>query len=120
MILQAYRTKKQKINCLVRTAVVCTCSLKLLIFWIESGIFIGLTTKQLLRRLENEGDILSRDVKAFYKAVRNFYICAADYAIKNLPLSDPILKNAKFVDFSKKDQQCFSQVEYFVARYMYT
>ena len=82
MILQAYLTMKQKINCLVRTAVVCTCNLKLLIFWIESGIFIGLTTKQLLRRLKNEGNILSRDVQAFYKAVRNFYICAADYAIK--------------------------------------
>ena len=75
-----------------------------------------MSTRQLLNHLEDDGDISSADVRLFYTAVRQFYIEAADYALNNLPLNDPVLQNSKFVDFMKRDTQDFSQVEYFVAR----
>ena len=71
----------------------------------------------MLNRLTDGGDISSSEIKLFYRAVRQFYIKAADYSLDNLPLNDPVLQNSKFVDFMKKDTQDFSQVEYFVARY---
>ena len=39
-----------------------------------------------------------------------------DYAIENLPLNDTLLKNAEFVNFSKREQATISQVVYFVTR----
>ena len=78
-----------------------------------------MSTRQLLNRLEDDGDISSADVKLFYTSARQFYTKAAYYALDNLPLNDPVLQNSKFVDFMKKDTQDFSQVEYFVARYSY-
>ena len=72
-----------------------------------------MSTRQLLNHLEDDGEA---DVRLFCTAVRQFYIKAADYALNNLPLNDPVLQNSKFVDFMKRDTQDFSQVEYFVAR----
>ena len=83
----------------------------------DTGLHIGMSTRQLLNRLADDGDISSSEVKLFYRAVQQFYMKAADYALDNLPLNDPVLRNSKFVDFTKKDTQDFSQVEYFVARY---
>ena len=74
-----------------------------------------MSTRQLLNRLEDDGDISSADVKLFYTAARQLY-SKADYALDNLPLNDPVLQNSKFIDFMKKDTQDFLQVEYFVAR----
>ena len=82
----------------------------------DTGLHIGLSTRQLLNRLEDNGDISPADVKLFYRAVRDFYTRAAEYAIRNLPLCDPVLQNSKFVDFTKKDEQELSQVEYFITR----
>ena len=75
-------------------------------------------TKQLLSKLEDEGDITSTEVKTFYLAVRGFYVRASEYAFANLPLDDPVLKNSQFVDFKRRDEGDFSQVEFFVARYI--
>lgn len=55
--------------------------------------------------------------KRFYLAVRAFYVTAAEYAFANLPLDDPVLRNSQFVDFKRREQCDFSQVEFFVARY---
>ena len=40
-----------------------------------------------------------------------------EYALKNLPLNDDLLKKASFVNFSSRNDVTFSQVEYFVDRY---
>ena len=53
-------------------------------------------------RLENGGDITAAEVKKFYQAVCSFYTHATDYALKNLPLKDDILKNAKFANLTGK------------------
>ena len=40
-----------------------------------------------------------------------------EYALDNLPLKDNLLKNASFVSYKKEDAS-FSQVEYFVDRFV--
>lgn len=76
-------------------------------------------TRQLMSKLEDDGDITTTDVKRFFLAVRGFYCTAAKYAFNNLPLDDLVLKNSRFIDFKKRNQFDFSHVEFFVARYVH-
>lgn len=85
----------------------------------DDGLFIGLTTRQLLKQLENEGDISSSQTKVFYEAVREFYVTAVEYSLKNLPLTDELLDNAQCFNFQTRETSMFSQVEFFIIRYMY-
>ena len=86
-------------------------------FIIDAGLFIGITTRQLLLKMENDGDISPRQVKVFYEAVREFYTTATKYALANLPFKDELLQSASFVQFENREKAVFSQVEYFIARY---
>ena len=79
--------------------------------------YVGITARQLLKKLEEEGDISPAKAKAFYQAVCTFYTTAADYAWKNLPLSDSVLKNAGIVNFEARETSLFTQVEFFLNRY---
>ena len=81
------------------------------------GLYIGITTKQLLSRLENDGDISPVQIRVFYQAVRSFYHTAAEYALANLPLKDAVLHNASFLFFDKRERALFCQVEYLIQRY---
>ena len=92
----------------------CTC----ILFFTDSGLHVGLVTRQLLHKLEEQGDITQRDVRIFYSAVREFYITATDYALANLPVRDEVVKNASFIDFEKKESSVFSKVEFFIQRYI--
>ena len=71
-------------------------------------------TRQLLNKLEDEGDITHQEFRVFYNGVRDFLRTAADYALNNLPIKDELLQNAGFLNFEKRELSCFSQVEYFV------
>ena len=86
------------------------------ITFLDGSLFVGIMTRQLLMKLQQDGDISATDVKRFYVGVRAFYISAVDYAIDNLPLNDTLLKNAEFVYFPKREQATISQVVYFVTR----
>ena len=46
------------------------------------------------------------------------YVRALEYALENLPLKDDLLKNASFVSYKTRDDASFSQVEYFVDRFV--
>ena len=59
-------------------------------------------TRQEIRKLEDEGDISPRQVQRFYIAVREFYTMATTYALQWLPLNDPLLQNAQFVNFKSR------------------
>ena len=91
---------------------------------LDQSIFVGIMTKRVLQKLLDDGEISSLQVTQFYKGVRAFYVRALEYALDNLPLKDDSLKNASFVSYKKRDDASFSQVEYFVDRfvmsYMYT
>ena len=62
-----------------------------LLLILDASLFIGLTTKQLLSKPEDEGDITPAEVSTFYLAVRCFYVKALEYAFANLPLDDPVI-----------------------------
>ena len=82
----------------------------------DNLLFVGLVTKTNLNKLMEEGDISPAQQTTFHKSVRAFYIHALEYAIRNLPLNDDLLKNAKFVNFGRRDCANLSEVEYFVKR----
>ena len=83
----------------------------------DKGLYIGITTGQLLNRLEHDGDTTPTQIKTFYQAVHGFYSTAAEYALRNLPLKDAVLHNACFLNFEKRETTLFSQVEFFLKRY---
>ncbi len=70
----------------------------------------------VLVKLHNEGDLCNQEVQIFYEAVRGFYSTASSYALKNLPISDEVLRNAQFVDFKNRLNSTFTHVLYFVSR----
>ena len=55
--------------------------------------------------------------RQFFSGVRPFYVEPHKYARSHLPLEDPILKNARLVNFTQRESAELSQVEYFVKRY---
>ena len=73
-------------------------------------------TRQLIRRLEDGGDISPRQVKAFHSAVREFYSIAAGYALANLPVKNEVLQNSEFVNFGERVSATVTQVTYFLTR----
>ena len=75
-------------------------------------------TKRVLQKLLDDGEVSSLEVTQFYKGVRAFYVRALEYALDNLPLKDDLLKNASFVSYKKREDASFSQVEYFVDRFV--
>ena len=85
---------------------------------LDDKIFIGIMTKMKLQQLIGEGDMTTLQVNVFYHSVRAFYIKAMDYALKNLPLSDKLLRCAAFTNITTRLSSTFSQVEYFVRRYV--
>ena len=83
---------------------------------IDNGLFVGMTTKTRLCQLFDDGNISEAQRNTFYKSVRAFYVRAMEYATSNLPLNDELLKNARFLDFHRRESASISQVEYFVNR----
>ena len=92
------------------------CAKSLCLCNLDNDLFIGIVTRQHLRKLEEGGDVTSRQVQQFYTAVRGFYLTAAKYAIDHLPLNDQVLQSASFVDFSYRTSASISQVNYFISR----
>ena len=83
----------------------------------DDKITIGFTTKQCLLKLFDEGSISDSDKKKFFTAVRAFYIEATLEGLRKLPFHDPTIHNAKFLNFEKREECTFSDVEYFCSRY---
>ncbi len=83
----------------------------------DDANIIGITTKQRLKKLLDDGDISERQKRIFYKSVRSFFIDAASEALQKLPFSDEVLNHSKFVNFEVEDDCTFASVEYFCARY---
>jgi len=57
------------------------------------------------------------DKEKFYTDVQQFYISSSDYMLKKYPYNDPLLLNAQVLDISKRTDQKFASVMYFVNRY---
>ena len=79
-------------------------------------IGICFTTRTAFRKLIDNGHDMNKD-RQFFSGVRPFYVEPHKYARSHLPLEDPILKNARLVNFTQRESAELSQVEYFVKRY---
>ena len=78
----------------------------------DDHITIGITTKSCLTKLFNDGSICDRDKNVFFIAVRAFYTEAIAQALKKFPFDDLVLKHAKFLNFEKREDCTFDNIEY--------
>ena len=82
----------------------------------NTGLDIGFTTRTELQKLIEDGYDMNI-IERFYHGVRSFYGEALDYARSHLPLNDPVLENARFLNFALRESSELSQLEYFIDRY---
>lgn len=87
--------------------------------FVDCELDLGLTTKAALRRLNEAGVIKQSDVSGFHKAARAFLQKATEFAVAKLPVNDPLLSHAVFVDFKKRQDCRLDNVLYFVRRYTF-
>ena len=83
----------------------------------NNNLVIGYTTKRILQRLLDEGDISLYQQTTFFDADKAFFIKATEYLLKWCPLKDELLLNSTWLDFEKRLEKCFTSVEYFVLKY---
>ncbi|XP_041470149.1 uncharacterized protein LOC121419757 [Lytechinus variegatus] len=83
----------------------------------DDNLMIGFATKNLVKKLLDEGSISPHQQSRFFQSVRAFYCRAFSYAVEHLPLDDRLLKNAAFVNFMRRENATLSEVEFFVDRF---
>lgn len=71
-----------------------------------------------LNRLVEAGEVSMDSAKRFHVAARSFFIKAMEYARAKLPLDDPVVEHARFVDIRQKMDATLDDVLYFVHRYV--
>ena len=72
-----------------------------------------------LNKLLDVGDITPEQMEQFHEAALAFLTYAVEYALKKLPLQEPLLKHAKFVDFRQRLECGVEDALYFVERLGY-
>ena len=77
---------------------------------------VGFVTKTTLKRLISSGDVASNQEQVFNNGVQAFLLKAYEYAISHLPVDDPILLNAEFVQFEDREHLSISMAQFFVER----
>ncbi|XP_072168656.1 uncharacterized protein [Diadema setosum] len=83
----------------------------------DGSLSIGFTTRVTLNRLLEGGDVSASQVKKFFTAVRGFFCEAVSYAMSRLPLDEPVLKHAIFVDWHQKMNASPDDVFFFIDRF---
>ena len=83
----------------------------------NSELVIGYVTMQTTKQLHREGAITDRQLANFFKAAREFIVCATEYLLKWCPLEDELLIHATWLHFEQRLEKHFNSVEYFVHRY---
>lgn len=77
---------------------------------------IGFTTRATLNRLLEAGDITPQQVQRFQQAAVAFLERAVEYAIKKLPMKEPLIKHAMFLDVQQRAECGVEDALYFVDR----
>lgn len=77
---------------------------------------VGFVTKSTLNRLVASGDASPRDEIKFYSGAKAFFVRAFEYGLARMPLNDPLLCSAKFVNFEERENITFSMPHYFIQR----
>jgi len=69
-------------------------------------------------KLFNDGSISDHDKDDFLVAVRTFYVEAVTKALKKFPFDDLVLNHARFLNFEKREDCTFENVEYFCDNFL--
>jgi len=77
---------------------------------------VGFTTRATLNRLLEAGAITPQQVQRFQQAAVAFLERAVEYAIKKLPMKEPLIKHAMFLDVQQRAECGVEDVFYFVDR----
>ena len=77
-------------------------------------VFLALTTKKLLNKLFNDGDITKQEYDTCLRGAQSFYKSSLEYILKKMDMTETLWAHAVFVDFFKKESASWSDVEYFV------
>ena len=80
-------------------------------------MYLGLLTKSTLNKLFEDGTISDSQKDKFLAAVHAFYERSFKYGMEKLPIDDPVLKNAVFVDFPKCENVDLDNISLFVERF---
>ncbi|KAJ3587954.1 hypothetical protein NHX12_011549 [Muraenolepis orangiensis] len=76
-----------------------------------------LTGEKLLNRLLDAGDITLQQVQRFQQAAVAFLVRAVEYAMKKLPMREPLIKHAMFLDVQQRVECGVEDALYFVDRF---
>ena len=79
----------------------------------DGDLMIGKETKEYIK----SGALSAEDIKQFYSTVRNYYQNACSYVITTYPLDDPLIQHAEVLDVSKRMDNSFQSIQYFVERF---
>eukprot|EP00064_Thunnus_orientalis_P005874 superscaffoldBa00000593_g5888 len=99
-------------------------------FWFKSstnykGFLAGIklnvsfTTRAWLNQLLKAWDITAQQLQIFHTAALKLLMRAVEYALQSLPLRDPLLKHARFVDVRQRAECWVEDALYFVQRYVH-
>ena len=83
----------------------------------KEKLLIGFTTRQLLRRLHEDGSITQQQLSKFYTSVRAFFVQTVEYLLQWCPFSDELVKHATWIDFIQHLSSSFTSVQFFVGTY---
>ena len=77
---------------------------------------VSFTTRAWLNQLLKAWDITAQQLQIFHTAALKLLMRAVEYALQSLPLRDPLLKHARFVDVRQRAECWVEDALYFVQR----
>jgi hypothetical protein len=81
------------------------------------SIHLGGMTKFNLRKLLNERDITERTYNDLFVAAQAYFKAALGYVLKKFPLTDEVLKHAKWINVQNRSDAKWESVEFFWAKF---
>ena len=81
------------------------------------GIFVSFTTKNLLKKLFNDGEIYKLQYNNVFEAARTFYKESWKYVIKKMDMTDAFWNHPVWVGFFSRETAKWSDIEYFISRH---
>lgn len=80
-------------------------------------LVIGFTTRATLNRHLDSGDITKQQVQTFLEAAVAFLQTAVEHAIEKLPMKEPLIQHAMFLDIEQRAACDVEDALYFVDRF---
>ena len=77
------------------------------------SIYLGILTKNMLKKFLDQGDISQKQYKEFHDAAHYYFKSTLEYIGKKFPLDDPLIFNAVWVNVLDRANTKWEHVQYF-------